>query len=174
MAAATKGMQEERQERDVWAPGKELTHWIATRQLPIANVLGDLDWKDAVRLASTSPLLWKHVEQLVTLAKPDWGAALDPATPNRLRIPLLTGLTRLTREQVRANSNQVLSEVCGQGRLEVAQWLTDRFGLTAGDARANNNYALRYACASGYLDVTQWLEERFGIRQEEINEIPRM
>jgi hypothetical protein len=146
MAAATKGMQEERQERDVWAPGKELTHWIATRQLPIANVLGDLDW----------------------------GAALDPATPNRLRIPLLTGLTRLTREQVRANSNQVLSEVCGQGRLEVAQWLTDRFGLTAGDARANNNYALRYACASGYLDVTQWLEERFGIRQEEINEIPRM
>jgi ankyrin repeat protein len=103
-------------------------------------------------------LVHKWVEQLVTLALPNKEVALGETIPDRLRIPLLTGLTT---DDARANSNCALKWVCRNGHLEVAQWLTERFWLTVDDARANNNDALRWACENEHLGVAQWLTERF-------------
>jgi len=148
------------QEENAWTPGKELVHWVTTHQLQIDLILRHIHWTAAVELAASSPQLWPHVERLVTLARPDRIAALVPNTPDRLRIPLLTGLTR---EQVRAVDNEALRWTCWRGRLAVAQWLADRFQLTAADARAGNNEALRWACGDGHLATAQWLTERFGL-----------
>jgi hypothetical protein len=161
-ALVSSGKQEEGLE--LWSPEKELTHWVASRQLPIEVIVRGMEWKDAVRLAACSPQTWPHVEQLVTLARPDWDAALDENTPDRLRIPLLTGLTR---EQVRAENNEALRRACVNGHLATAQWLTERFQLTAEDARANNNQALREACINGHLATAQWLTERFQLTAED-------
>jgi len=146
-------------EEETLVLGPVLTHWVASQQLPIIQIVRGMHWKDAVRLAASSPLLWPHVEWLVALAMPNQEAALAKATPDRLRIPLLTGLTR---EQARAN-NYELRWACGRGRLGMAQWLTERFQLTAADARACDNYALRAACHNGHLTTAQWLVERFGL-----------
>lgn len=56
---------------------------------------------------------------------------------------------------------------CWDGHLAVAQWLADRFGLTAEDAKYNNNYAFRGACMNGHLAVAQWLVERFHLTAED-------
>jgi hypothetical protein len=123
---------------ETFHPGQELVHWVTTQQLPLPLILRHLAWRDAVRLAFASPQLWPHVARLVALARPDLAAALAGTTPDRLRIPLLTGLTR---EQVRADSNEALREACENGHLATAKWLTERFGLTAADARTYNNAA---------------------------------
>lgn len=138
-------------------------------ELPAAGdkVLWFLDWKDGVRLAASCPMLWREVERLVTLAEADPDVALHKATPDRLRIPLLTGLTAA---DIRTADNYALRFACFNGHLKVAQWLVKRFGLTAEDARTNDNYALRLACFNGHLGVVQWLEDRFGITKDEITE----
>jgi hypothetical protein len=44
------------------------------------------------------------------------------------------------------------SEVsCGNGHLEMAQWLTEHFHLTDSDARISDNSAFRYSCGNGHL-----------------------
>ena len=141
-------------------PGDELLHWVATQQLSVPLVLRHLTWRDAVRLAVTCPQLWPHVELLVALAKPDLAAAVAPTTPDRLRIPLLTGLTAA---DIRVGNNWALRRACANGHLKVAQWMTATFGLTADDAQAMNNYALKWACARGHLAVAQWLTATFGL-----------
>jgi len=143
---------------EVWTPGCELVHWIATLQLPAETIIRGLDFKDAVWLSASSPQLWPHVERLVSLAKLDRKAALADSTPDRLRIPLLTGLTW---EQVRDNNNLALRMACRNGYLNMAQWLTEHFGLTPADARMWNNEALRWACRHGRLDMALWLTEHF-------------
>ena len=42
----------------------------------------------------------------------------------------------------KATAASLLAVACSGGRLDVARWLAEKFGLTAEDARANNNYAL--------------------------------
>ena len=108
-------------------PGDELLHWVATQQLLVPLVLRHLTWREAVRLAVTCPQLWPHVERLVTLAKPDMAAALAPTTHDRLRIPLLTGLTAA---DARNNYNDALREACANGHLAVTEWLETTFGIT--------------------------------------------
>jgi len=144
--------------------GPQVIHWVSTHQLPVEAILKHLTWREAVQLASTCKGLWQKVMWMVTQAPPDLEAALDPKTPDRLRIPLLTGLTA---EQVRADNNKVLRWACKHGQLEVAQWLTDRFQLTADDARAENNEALRLACKYGHLEMAQWLTDRFQLTAED-------
>jgi hypothetical protein len=138
--------------------GDLLLHWISTHQLPVETILKHITWQEAVQLASTCKVLRQEVAWMVTLTPPDREAALDPKTPDRLRIPLLTGLTS---DDARAYNNEALRVACKHGHLEVAQWLTDRFQLTADDARAYNNEALRVACKHGYLEVAQWLTDWF-------------
>lgn len=70
-----------------------LIHFVENRQLPGDQVLGCLEWKDAVRLAASCSLLWPHVERMVAKAKPDKEVAFHISTPDKLRIPMLTGLT---------------------------------------------------------------------------------
>ena len=147
-------------EEETLVPGPVLTHWVNTRQLPGDLILKHLSWKDAVRLGFSSPELWPHVERLVALARPDRVAAFADLTPNRLRIPLLTGLTAA---DAREYDNGALLMACGGGHLATAQWLVERFGLTAADARAQNNGTLWWACHFGHLEVAQWLTERFGL-----------
>jgi hypothetical protein len=148
---------------ETFHPGQELAHWVATEQLPLPLILRHLTWQDAVRLAFASPQLWPRVARLVTLAQPDTAAAFAGTTPDRLRIPLLTGLTR---EQVRAGNNWALRWACEGGHLATAQWLTATFQLTDADARDAD--ALLMACQYGHLAVVAWLETRFGITQGEI------
>ncbi len=142
-------------------PGVELAHWVTSEQLPILRIATLLpSWKDAVRLAASGPRLWPHVTLLVALAPPDVGAAQDPATPERLRIPLLTGLTAA---DARAFHNGALRRACRYGHLAVARWLVATFALTAADARAVDNAALRSACYNDHLAVAQWLTTTFGL-----------
>ena len=143
---------------------QQLIHWFSTQQLHTEVILKHLTWKDAVRLAASCPQLWQEVERMVAMAKPDTVAALNNKTPDRLRIPLLTGLTR---DQVRAEDNYVLRWACRRGHLAVAQWLTERFQLTADDVRVNDNEALRWACRRGHLAVAQWLTERFQLTADD-------
>ena len=138
--------------------GQQLTHWVSTHQLPAEAILIHLTWQEAVRLASTCKGLWQEVAWMVTQAPPDLEMAMDPKTPDRLRIPLLTGLTT---DDARTFNYEALREACGNGHLEVVQWLTDRFQLTSDDARAEDNEALRMACYYGYLEVAQWLTDQF-------------
>ena len=144
--------------------GQQLTHWVSTHQLPAEAILIHLTWQEAVRLASTCKGLWQEVAWMVTQAPPDLEMAMDPKTPDRLRIPLLTGLTT---DDARTFDNEALRMACRYGYLEVAQWLTDRFQLTADDARANYNLALRYACRNGHLEVAQWLTDRFQLTADD-------
>jgi len=146
------------------ATGQTLVHWLTSQQLPAEAILRHLDWKEAVRLSASCSQLWPHVEWLVTLAQPNQKAALNKETPDRLRIPLLTGLTL---EQVRVNHNHTLRWACKNGHLAVAQWLAERFGLTADDARENDNWALLEACHQGHLAVAQWLAEQFQLTADD-------
>jgi hypothetical protein len=111
-----------------------------------------------VRLAAASPRLWPHVEQMAARARPDCMAALAATTPDRLRIPLLVGLTPV---DARADDNYALRVACGNGHVAVAQW------LTAADARAGGNWALRWGQANGQLAMARWLVDRFGITKDE-------
>jgi len=156
------------QTMDCTETGNKLVHWLATKQLPGEVILKHLNWKEALRLAASSPFLWPHVERLVALALPNRQVGLKPSTPDRLRIPLLTGVTR---EQVRANDNEALQEACEYGHLAVAQWLVERFQLTAADARTCNNEALRGACENGHLAVARWLTERFQLTADDARAI---
>jgi hypothetical protein len=65
----------------------------------------------------------------------------------------------LTPEIVRMGDNQALREACCNGHLEIAQWLTKRFELTADDVGAT----LLGVCEYGHLELAQWLVERFGL-----------
>jgi hypothetical protein len=58
---------------------------------------------------------------------------------------------------------------CCNGHLEMAQWLTATFGLTAEDARSKDNEALRSACADSEedLEMAQWLTATFGLTAED-------
>jgi hypothetical protein len=78
---------------------------------------------------------------------------------------LIRSAYTITRETVL--TWKALRCACARGRLEVAQWLSDHFELTAEDARACNNAALRYACDGGYLEVAQWLTDRFRLTSED-------
>ena len=73
----------------------------------------------------------------------------------------------LTREVARAMDNKALRVACGNGHLEVAQWLAARFALTAEDAREYNNGSLGSACANGHLAVAQWLVSHFALTAED-------
>jgi hypothetical protein len=64
--------------------------------------------------------------------------------------------------------NTALSGACHNGHLAVAQWLVERFDLSAEDARAHGNEALRYACLAGNLNVAQWLAERFHLTAHDV------
>lgn len=92
----------------------------------------------------------------------------------RLKLQLCTSLPSamlmqsaytFTSKEIRAWG--VLLSACENDRLAVAQWLTDRFGLTAEDARANDNYTLCSTCENGHLAVAQWLAVRFGLTAED-------
>lgn len=52
------------------------------------------------------------------------------------------------------------------GRLEIARWLVDTFGLTVEDARADGDFALYWACLNGHLGTAQWLAETFKLIAE--------
>jgi hypothetical protein len=66
-----------------------------------------------------------------------------------------------------------LSEVCAEGLLEIAEWLTNRFNLTAvarGDNTLNLLESLREACENGRLDVAKWLVTTFRITANDLSE----
>jgi hypothetical protein len=163
--AAMVSLGEQEEVAEQWTPAHELIHWVAIRHLAIEQIMRDMEWKDALRLAFSSPQLWPHVERLVALTKPDMRAALNEDTSDRLRIPLLTGLTPA---DARADNNWALRKACAGGHLAAAQWLTERFGLTAADARAWHNEVLWWACRNGHLEVAQWLTERFGLTAADV------
>jgi len=144
--------------------GDELVHWITSEQLPRDVILQHLNYIDALQLASTCTQLWSVVGRLVMLARANKKLALGKTTPDWLRIPLLTGLTKVN---ARANDNDALTWACLHGHLVMAHWLTKRFGLTADDARAYNNGALRWASENGHLAVAQWLTERFKLTADD-------
>ena len=68
-------------------------------------------------------------------------------------------------EDARADNNFALRWACRYGHLATAQWLTERFQLTAADARAEDNCALQCACGHGHLATARLLAtcSRFGI-----------
>lgn len=59
-----------------------------------------------------------------------------------------------------------LRKACKHGRLGVAQWLVDRFSVTAEDARESG--ALLEACENDELDMAQWLADRFDMTAEDV------
>jgi hypothetical protein len=56
---------------------------------------------------------------------------------------------------------RLLATMCAHGRLDVAKWLVERFGLDASDVRADRNRVLMGACERGYTEVVQWLVSTF-------------
>jgi hypothetical protein len=65
-----------------------------------------------------------------------------------------------------------LSSICEAERLELAQWLTATFNLTAEDARWDDNCAP--GCANGHLTVTQWLVATFGLTAEDARSLDNL
>jgi hypothetical protein len=68
-----------------------------------------------------------------------------------------------------------LREVCAVGLLEIAEWLTNRFNLTAiardGDYLYDNVLeGLQEACENGHLDVAKWLVTTFRITVNDLSE----
>ncbi len=61
-----------------------------------------------------------------------------------------------------------LGLACANDHLEVAQWLTTTFNLTAEDARYDESWALVGACTNGYIDVVKWLVETFSFTRRDI------
>jgi len=151
----------------VWTPGLELVHWVNTQQLPIIRIFKYLKWKEAVRLAATSPQLWPHVERLVTLARPNQNQALAADTPDRLRIPLLTGLTHT---QVAEHNYRVFREAYIYGYFATAQWLEEQFQLTGENAQVPAKCVLPLVCRDYHLAAAQWLTERFQLTAEEVRD----
>jgi len=56
-----------------------------------------------------------------------------------------------------------LCVACRHGRLELAKWLVEEFGLGAADARVCDNFALRLSCAGGHLETVRWLVAKFSL-----------
>src|SRR5581483_4710775 len=71
-------------------------------------------------------------------------------------------------KDVRSYGIDVFHLACIGGHLNVAQWLFERFGLTAEDAKSSNNLAFLYACVNGRLSVAEWLVERFALTAEDV------
>ena len=55
------------------------------------------------------------------------------------------------------------SRCCEHGHLAVAQWLVERFELTAEDVKSKDNWVLRMSCSCGHLEVAQWLAVHFNL-----------
>ena len=60
-----------------------------------------------------------------------------------------------------------LRRACGDGDLDMAQWLHVKFGMTADDVRNDCNFALRHACCNGHLAVAHWLYTTFGLTADD-------
>lgn len=72
----------------------------------------------------------------------------------------------ITTGDVRYEDCDALKWACLGGRLGVAQWLTDRFGLTIEDARSQRGI-LAIASAGGHTDVVKWAVGRFGLTADD-------
>lgn len=59
-----------------------------------------------------------------------------------------------------------LRRACAEGRLAMAQWLTDTFDLT--QHHAHYEYPLYDACSNGHFHVVQWLVHAFALTRAEI------
>lgn len=157
-------MQEEKKEEKTWTSGKELVHWILNRQLPGDLLLEHLDWKDVVRLAAASPVLWRHVESMVEAAYkhclPDVFAICYGNVPSRLWVSLMTSV----EFEDRAEYMQVFGECALNGDHKTAEWLADRLQITGADVKAcSGNNAFWNVCRSGNLPMAQWFVDRFEV-----------
>ena len=73
---------------------------------------------------------------------------------------------------VDVSAYKLLEGTCERGHLEVAQWAVGRFGLTVDDARCCRNWAIGFACANGHLAVARWLIDKFGLTAADAAENP--
>ena len=70
----------------------------------------------------------------------------------------LVDFFHLTDVDARAYDNRALRTACRHRRVDFAQWLVQRFGLsTPDDGRVRDNEILRRACADGNLAMVEWL-----------------
>lgn len=65
-----------------------------------------------------------------------------------------------------------LRYACEHGKIMMAMWLTNTFGVTTGVARMSENAALQWACANGHLNVVQWLISHFGLTKQDAHIFP--
>ena len=68
----------------------------------------------------------------------------------------------------RSNVNCAFRYACGNGHLNVAQWLYKVFKLTDDDVRFNDNNALTLVCTFGHLHVAQWLYTVFHLTVDDV------
>lgn len=55
---------------------------------------------------------------------------------------------------------------CTEGFLEIAQWMTDEFGLTRQDICENNT--LSDCCEEGHIDVVEWMLDTFYLTEYDV------
>lgn len=74
----------------------------------------------------------------------------------------------ITTEIIRQDNSFCFIHCIGNGYIELAEFLRDKFSLNRGDAAACDNSGIIWACLNGKLDMVKWLCENFELTKQDI------
>lgn len=143
-------------------PGQVLLDWIAGDQVPARIIVGCLEWQEAICLSATSPAMYARVVWLVTAAQPAISCAVDPRTPEQLRLPSLVGQLASDPWVSRWEARDCMSEACSYGMLSVAQQIHRIYKFTKPEIQLEALDCMDYAEDGGHTEMVAWMREEFG------------
>lgn len=148
--------------------GDLLVHMLTSHHLAGANILRFLDGKDTVRLMNTCSATRNVCLEILSAQPPLIDLAMEETTPDRYRIPLLTGIT-----QKDVADESLLSWACEYGYLSVAKWLTDNFDIDRNylsyeiaEGTIENLATLWLTAKCGHFDTVKWIVSKFELTRE--------
>jgi hypothetical protein len=73
----------------------------------------------------------------------------------------------LKRNAIEHNNFYLFRYACFNKKLEICQWLYEKFQITKKEALIYGNSAFQLTCGKGHLEVCQWLYETYHITKKE-------